>query len=164
MGSPVAVVMCDFYVWFLGTQRWGQLVCLTDHLHPVEHWLAHLDMQPMALRCTLGMVLSEQFSGRHHLSPDCSLLSNQLDAGDTYSAMEFFDGGYWEQWCMGHINSCPFLMSTFSFSRYENTHTYTHTRTHKQTREYVTIPHHSSPKANSTSLHVKSGSRAECWL
>lgn len=81
--------MYDFWV----PKAAGQLLCLSEHLHPVEHWLAYLEMQPAQLSCTLGRVLPGQSSIGRHLSPDCHLPNasvlgqtpqNQLDTGHTH--------------------------------------------------------------------------------
>lgn len=82
--------------------------------------------------------------------------------------MDFFDGGIlrtvmyrtYQFMPLPHVN-----LHIFQIREHTHVHTLTlrRTCTRKYTREYVAIQYHSVPKANSTSLHVKSGSRAECW-
>ena len=147
----------------------GQLLRLSEHLHPEGHWLVHGETEPSPVQLYPGEGTARTVLCRTYPSPDCCFAS-ATDTwpdtsqparlwGHTHSEVNFFDRGYWKQWCTYISIHALFLNQSSHFPDME-IYTLKHTDI---LGEYV-IQYLSSPKANSTSLHIKSGSRTECWL
>lgn len=142
----------------------GQLLHPSEHLHPDGHWLVH-GTKETVLSCTLERGQPGRSSAGHtHLLTAAGPMPQYLARharlwGHTYSEVDFFDRGYWKQWytCIS-IHALSLNQSSHfpDMEIYRLKHT-------DILGEYVT-QYLSSPKANSTSLHIKSGSRTECWL
>lgn len=161
--------ICPFSALYLVTQNWRATPTSVRAPPPWRTLAGSKETEPIQLICTLGRVepgLSSVEDTPVSWLLLCQCLNTWPDTskparlwGPTYSKVDFFDGGIESSEVQYIAIHAPSSNQSSHFS-----HMGIYTQRHMNILGEYVIQYLFSPKGNSTSLHVKSGSRADCWL